>query len=112
MKIAAEPGRASNTGNKSHNPELRALLSIKNFSATLLQDYAQLFLIEKELDELHKKWFAIIEEHAAPLARICSPAKCVGGPVLTNRCKMYFLAPAGDMKHCKTAFAYLLKFIK
>ena len=64
LKIAAGPGTASDKGNTGHNPGLRALLSIKNFSAILLQDYAQLLLIEKELGELHKKGLLIIQEHA------------------------------------------------
>ncbi len=66
LKIATNAGTASNKTSASHNPGLRALLSIKNFSAILLQDYAQLLLIEKELDELHKKGLLIIEEYAAP----------------------------------------------
>jgi len=64
LKIAVEASPASNNSNRSHNPGLRALLSIKNFSTILLQDYANLLLIEKELDELHKKGLLIIEEQA------------------------------------------------
>lgn len=65
LKIAVEPGTSSNTANRSHNPGLRALLSIKNFSAILLQDYTHLLLIEKELNELHNQGLLIIEEYAA-----------------------------------------------
>jgi len=68
LKIAAEPVTATDKSNRSHNPGLRALLSIKNFSAILLQDYAQLLVIEKDLEGQHKNGLLIIEEHAAPEA--------------------------------------------
>lgn len=51
----------TNSGTKSHNPGLRALLAIKNFSATLEKDYTGLLQIESELDELHKNGLLIIE---------------------------------------------------
>ena len=46
---------------KSPNPGLRALLAIKNFSATLENDYTDLLKIESDFDLLNKKAFLIIE---------------------------------------------------
>lgn len=44
-----------NSGTKSNNPGLRALLAIKNFNATLEKDFAQLMQIESDLAELNIK---------------------------------------------------------
>lgn len=57
-----------NSGSKSHNPGLRALLAIKNFTATLEKDYSELLKIESDLDELNKKGLLIIEANASPEA--------------------------------------------
>jgi translation elongation factor EF-G len=53
---------------KSHNPGLRALLSIKHFAATLEKDYAKLLEIETELDELNQRALVIIEANSSPEA--------------------------------------------
>ena len=50
LKIPAE----EKLNSSGHNPGLRALLSIKNFSATLKKDYARLLEIEKELNKVYK----------------------------------------------------------
>ncbi len=49
-----------------HNPGLRALLSIKHFTATLENDYAELMQIEGELKELNLKAQLIIEGNTSP----------------------------------------------
>lgn len=59
---------ASNNSNKSNNPGLRALLSIKKFEATLEEDYTELMKIEKELDELNKNGLLIVEATTSPEA--------------------------------------------
>lgn len=64
LKIADEASPAPNNITRSHNPGLRALLSIKNFGAILIQDYSQLLLIEKEVDEVHKRGMLIVEQQA------------------------------------------------
>jgi hypothetical protein len=51
---------------KSHNPGLRALLSIKNFTATLEKDTAELQQIESDLDELNKTGLLLIEANTSP----------------------------------------------
>lgn len=66
LKAPVEEMPVSNSGSKSHNPGLRALLSIKNFSATLLKDYAQLLQIEKDLEEVTKNGLLILEKHGEP----------------------------------------------
>jgi len=55
-------------GNQTHNPGLRALLSIKNFSATLEKDYAELLQIENDLAEVHKKGLLVMEGNGTPEA--------------------------------------------
>jgi hypothetical protein len=50
---------------KSHNPGLRALLAIKNFTATLEKDYTELLRLESELDELNKKALLMIESNTS-----------------------------------------------
>lgn len=57
-----------NNGTKSYNPGLRALLAIKNFTATLEKDYIELQQIESDLDELNKKGLLMIEATASPEA--------------------------------------------
>lgn len=52
--------------NKSHNPGLRALLSIKNFKATLEKDYSELLQIENILQELNNKGALLIETSTSP----------------------------------------------
>lgn len=53
---------------KSHNPGLRALLSIKHFADTLEKDYAKLLEIETELNKLNHKALLIIEANISPEA--------------------------------------------
>lgn len=53
------------SGIKSHNPGLRALLAIKNFTTTLEQDYTALLKLETELDELNKNGLLMIEASAS-----------------------------------------------
>lgn len=62
LKIPAE----EKLNSSGHNPGLRALLSIKNFSATLKKDYARLLEIEKELNKVYKDGLKIIEENGSP----------------------------------------------
>jgi len=64
----AKPGekmQLSKSENSNRNPGLRALLSIKNFSAALEKDYSQLIQIENDLKEVNKNGLLIIEENAA-----------------------------------------------
>lgn len=49
---------------KSHNPGLKALLSIKKNTATLEKEYSELLQIESELNELNKNGLLIIEANA------------------------------------------------
>lgn len=53
---------------KSHNPGLRALLSIKHFADTLEKDYAKLLEFETELNELNHRALLIIEANVSPEA--------------------------------------------
>ncbi len=57
-----------NTSTKSHNPGLKALLSIKNFTAALEKDYAELLQIESKLDELNKSGSLILQSNIPPEA--------------------------------------------
>lgn len=57
-----------NSGTKSYNPGLRALLAIKNFTATLEKDHIELQQIETDLDELNKKGLLMMEATASPEA--------------------------------------------
>ena len=50
---------------KIHNPGLRALLSIKHFTATLEKDYTNLLEIEAELNQLNLKAQLIIEANSS-----------------------------------------------
>jgi hypothetical protein len=50
---------------KSHNPGLRALLSIKHFAATLEKDYTKLLEIETELNQLNLNAIIIIEANSS-----------------------------------------------
>jgi hypothetical protein len=51
---------------KSHNPGLRALLSIKHFTATLEKDYSKLLEIETELNQLNLNAQLIIDANSSP----------------------------------------------
>lgn len=53
---------------KSHNPGLRALLSIKHFTATLEKDYSKLLEIETELNQLNLNAQLIIDANSSPEA--------------------------------------------
>ncbi len=53
---------------RSHNPGLRALLSIKKNTATLEKAYAELLQTESELDELNKNGLLIIKANTSPEA--------------------------------------------
>ena len=68
LKVPAEKSQSLKVENSNHNPGLRALLSIKNFSATLLKDYEHLLQIEKELEEVNESGLLIINAHATPEA--------------------------------------------
>ena len=66
LKIKPEENPSSNSRSRSHNPGLRALLSIKNFSTTLLKNYEQLLQIETDLQEVYKNGLLIIDEYDEP----------------------------------------------
>lgn len=57
---------AAISSSKSHNPGLKALLSIKKNTATLEKDYTDLLQIESELNELNKNGLLIIEGSTSP----------------------------------------------
>ncbi len=65
LKTTAEETTVLHSGIKSHNPGLRALLAIKNFTTTLEQDYTALLKLETELDELNKNGLLMIEASAS-----------------------------------------------
>lgn len=50
-----------NSNYKNHNPGLKALLAIKNFTATLEKDFTQLHQMENDLSELNKNGLLMIE---------------------------------------------------
>lgn len=50
---------------KPYHAELRALLSIRNFSKTMDKHYEQMLQIEKNLDEMNKDTSAIIAAHCS-----------------------------------------------
>jgi len=52
--------------NKNQNPGQKALLSIKNFNATLEKDFLELLDIESRLDELNGSGTAIIDANTTP----------------------------------------------
>lgn len=66
IKALGDEITSSKISIKSHNPGLRALLAIKNFSTTLENDYAELLQIESDLDMLNKKAFLMIESTKSP----------------------------------------------
>jgi hypothetical protein len=68
IKALGDEITASKSSVRSHNPGLRALLAIKNFSTTLENDYAELLQIESDLDMLNKKAFLMIEATKSPEA--------------------------------------------
>lgn len=49
---------------KAYNSGIQALLSIRNFSQVLENDYVQLIALEKELDQMNRNALAVIETHA------------------------------------------------
>lgn len=65
-KILEEDSAALNRGTKTHNPGLRALLSIKKISATLEKEYSDLMQVERQLDESFKDGLLIIEANTLP----------------------------------------------
>lgn len=68
LKVAAEKNESLKSEISNHNPGLRALLSIKNFSITLMKDYERLLEIEKELEKLNRTGLALIETSTEPTA--------------------------------------------
>ena len=68
LKVPAKKPQALRGENSSHNPGLRALLSIKSFGTTLQKDYERLLKIEKDLEEINKTGLLIIEAHTEPEA--------------------------------------------
>ncbi len=68
QKEKVEDSTVINGGTKSHNPGLRALLAIKNFTATLDKDYASLLKIETDFKELFTKALLLMEANAKPEA--------------------------------------------
>ena len=68
IKALGDEITTSKSSIKSHNPGLRALLAIKNFSTTLENDYEGLLQIESDLDKLNKKAFILIEATKSPEA--------------------------------------------
>jgi hypothetical protein len=61
IKILDEDSALSNRGTRTYNPGLRALLSLKKFSAALVKDYSDLLQIESQLDEAYKNGLSIIK---------------------------------------------------
>lgn len=53
-----------------YNPELRALLSVRNFNAVLEKHYTQLLQIEQEMDKKNKTALAVIEANCSPEAQV------------------------------------------
>jgi hypothetical protein len=68
IKAMGEETTVLESGTKSHNPGLRALLSIKKLTATLETDYTELLQIEIDLSDLNKKGLLIIEANSSPEA--------------------------------------------
>jgi hypothetical protein len=66
IKVLDEDTVASKRGPKSYNPGLRALLSIKKFSAALEKDYSELLQVEKQLEEAFKNGLLIIKANTLP----------------------------------------------
>jgi len=66
LKIPVKEIQRSSLENTGHNPGLRALLSIKNFSATLKNDYARLLQIESGIGEVNNKGLLVIQENVSP----------------------------------------------
>jgi hypothetical protein len=63
-KATADKTLTVRSAAKSHNPGLRALLAIKNLTATLEKDYTELLHIESELEQLNKTGLLIIESNS------------------------------------------------
>lgn len=70
LKTKVDETATANSSTKSHNPGLRALLSIKKYTATLEEDYTKLLQIEQELDDLNKDGLLIIEAITSPEATV------------------------------------------
>jgi len=68
LKITGDKTTQLTSNSKSHNPGLRALLAIKNFNATLENDYGKLLQIENDLAELNNKGLLMIESKSSPEA--------------------------------------------
>ena len=68
LKAMVEETPILHSSTKSHNPGLRALLAIKNFTTTLEKDYTKLLEIESDLEELNKNGLLIMEANASPEA--------------------------------------------
>ena len=68
LKVPSENPQTLREENTNHNPGLRALLSIKNFGTTLQKDYNHLLQIEKDLEEVNKTGWEIVEAHTTPEA--------------------------------------------
>jgi hypothetical protein len=66
IKIMEEDSALSNRGTRTHNPGLRALLSIKNISATLEKEYSDIMQVESQLDETFKNGLLIIRTNTLP----------------------------------------------
>lgn len=65
LKATADEETAVNSNSKSHNPGLRALMALKNFTATLEGDYTKLLQLENDLNELNKKALLIISTNTS-----------------------------------------------
>lgn len=59
---------ALNNNSQSHSPGLKALLAIKNFTATLENDITHLLEIQNKLSELNKNGLLLIEATSSPEA--------------------------------------------
>lgn len=65
IKAMGDETSVLKSGTQSHNPGLRALLAVKNFTATLEMDYAKLLQFESDLEELNKRGLRMIEATAS-----------------------------------------------
>ena len=66
--LTTEVDETAANSSKSHNPGLKALLSIKKFTATLEKDFTELLQIESELLELDKAGSLMLEATTSPEA--------------------------------------------
>ena len=65
LQVIGDKTTVPKSSNQSHNPGLRALLALKNFTTTFEEDYTKLLQIESDLDELNKKGLLTIETNAS-----------------------------------------------